>query len=131
MILGIGTDIVSTDRIERLVKLYGERFLRRVFTRREIEVAGQRATLGERLGTRFAAKEATMKALGTGWREGVQFTQIEVRKHPTGMPEIVLSGAAKQRAEEMGVTRIHLSLSHESDKALAVVILEGDSPPHT
>ncbi len=126
MILGIGTDIVSTDRLCRLVEMYGDRFLSRVFTRREIEVAGQRATLGERLGTRFAAKEATMKALGTGWRCGVQFTQIEVRKLPTGVPEIVLSGAAKQRAEELGVKRIHLSLSHETDKAMAVVILEGE-----
>ena len=60
----------------------------------EIETAELRATLSERLGTRFAAKEATMKALGTGWRGGVQFTQIEVRKHPTGRPELVLSGAA-------------------------------------
>ena len=128
MILGIGTDIVSTDRLERLVEMHGERFLSRVFTRREIEVAGQRGTLGERLGTRFAAKEATMKALGTGWRGGVQFTQIEVRKHPSGMPEIILSGAARQRAEELGVARIHLSLSHETDKAMAVVILEGEAP---
>ena len=126
MILGLGTDIVSTDRLDRMVEMYGDRFLSRVFTRREIEVAGQRATLGERLGTRFAAKEATMKALGTGWRGGVQFTQIEVRKQPSGMPEIILSGAAKQRAEELGVTRIHLSLSHETDKAMAVVILEGE-----
>ncbi|MGC9318543.1 MAG: holo-ACP synthase [Armatimonadota bacterium] len=126
MILGIGTDIVSTDRLDRMVELYGDRFLRRVFTRREVETAELRATLGERLGTRFAAKEATMKALGTGWRGGVQFTQIEVRKHPTGMPEIVLSGAAQDRAEELGVRRIHVSLSHETDKAMAVVILEGE-----
>ncbi len=126
MILGIGTDIVSTERLSRLTELHGDRFLLRVFTRREVETAEQRATLSERLGTRFAAKEATMKALGTGWRGGVQFTQIEVRKQPTGMPEIVLSGAAKQRAEEMGVTRIHVSLSHEAEVATAVVILEGD-----
>ncbi len=126
MILGIGTDIVSTERLDRMRELYGDRFLRRVFTRREIETAGRRATLAERLGTRFAAKEATMKALGTGWRGGVQFTQIEVRKHPSGMPEIVLSGAARARADELGVTRIHVSLSHETDKAMAVVILEGD-----
>ncbi len=126
MILGIGTDIVSTTRIERMAESYGDRFLLRVFTRREVEVAEMRATLSERLGTRFAAKEAAMKALGTGWRGGVQFTQIEVRKKPTGEPELVFTGAAKRRAEELGVTRVHVSLSHEAEMAMAVVILEGD-----
>lgn len=128
MILGIGTDLVATDRLDRMVEQYGDRFLRRVFTRREVETAELRATLAQRLGTRFAAKEATMKALGTGWREGVQFTQIEVRKHPTGRPELVLSGVARSRAEALGVTTIHLSLSHEANTAMAVVILEGISP---
>ena len=126
MILGIGTDIVGTERLGRMVEAYGERFLRRVYTRREVKTAEQRATLSERLGTRFAAKEACMKALGTGWRGGVHFTQIEVRKHPTGMPELVLTGAAKERAQAMGVTSIHVSLSHEAGMAMAVVILEGE-----
>jgi len=125
MILGIGTDIVATDRLDRMVDQYGDRFLYRVFTRREVETAEQRATLSERLGTRFAAKEACMKALGTGWRGGVQFTNIEVRKHPSGMPELVLTGVAKERAEKLGVERIHVSLSHESEMAMAVVIIEG------
>ena len=128
MILGIGTDFVATDRLGRMVEQYGDRFLKRVFTRREVETASLRATLAERLGTRFAAKEAAMKALGTGWRGGVQFTQIEVRKHPTGRPDLVLTGAAKARAEELGVTAIHVSLSHEADRAMAVVILEGAPP---
>lgn len=125
MILGLGTDIVSTERLDRMVEAYGDRFLNRVFTRREVETAELRATLCERLGTRFAAKEACMKALGTGWRGGVQFTDIEVRKHPSGMPELVLTGAAKERADELGVERISVSLSHESQMAMAVVILEG------
>lgn len=125
MILGIGTDIVGTERLGCMVEAYGDRFLRRVFTRREVETAELRATVAERLGTRFAAKEACMKALGTGWRSGVHFTQIEVRKHPTGRPELVLTGAAKERAEAMGVTTIHVSLSHEAGIAAAVVILEG------
>jgi len=127
MILGIGTDIVSTTRLERMVEAYGDRFLQRVFTRREVETAERRATLAERLATRFAAKEACMKALGTGWRGGVHFTQIEVRKHPSGMPELVLTGAAQEQAEAMGVQRIYVSLSHESDFAMAVVILEGNA----
>jgi holo-[acyl-carrier protein] synthase len=125
MILGIGTDIVSTDRLDRMVESYGDRFLYRVFTRREVETARQRARLSERLGTRFAAKEACMKALGTGWRGGVQFTHIEVRKHPTGKPELALTGTAKERAEQIGVEHVHVSLSHESEMAMAVVILEG------
>lgn len=125
MILGLGTDIVSIERLDRMVEEYGERFLYRVFTRREVETAELRATLSERLGTRFAAKEACMKALGTGWRGGVQFTDIEVRKHPSGMPELVLTDAAKERANELGVERILVSLSHESEMAMAVVILEG------
>lgn len=128
MILGVGTDIVATARLARMADQYGDRFLRRVFTRREVETAEMRATLEQRLGTRFAAKEATMKALGTGWRNGVQFTQIEVRKHPTGRPEMVLSGEARARAEALGVTTIHVSLSHEAETAMAVVILEGELP---
>jgi holo-[acyl-carrier protein] synthase len=124
MILGIGTDIVDTERLDYMVDAYGDRFLERVFTRREVETAEQRATLSERLGTRFAAKEACMKALGTGWRGGVQFNHIEVRKHPTGRPELFLTGVARERAEELGVEHIHVSLSHEAQMAMAVVILE-------
>lgn len=127
MIIGIGVDIVSVERVRELRTAHGDRFLNRVFTRREIETAGSRASLDERLATRFAAKEAFMKALGTGWREGVHFTQIEVRKHPTGQPEIVLSGAAEQRAEQVGCRCVHLSLSHETDRAIAFVIIEGGS----
>ncbi len=133
MILGIGVDTVSVERMRALREAHGERFLNRVFTRREVETAGARATLDERLATRFAAKEAFMKALGTGWREGVHFTQIEVRKRPTGQPEIVLSGTARERAEQLGCTRVHLSLTHSSDHAIAFVILEGkggDDRPH-
>jgi len=126
MIIGVGIDIVSVQRVAELRTQEGERFLNRVFTRREVETAGSRARLDERLATRFAAKEAAMKALGTGWREGIHFTQIEVRKHQTGQPEILLSGQALQRAEELGVTRIHVSLTHDADRAVAVVIMEGD-----
>ena len=126
MIIGIGIDIVSVQRMEELRVQEGDRFLNRVFTRREVETAGARAHLDERLAARFAAKEAAMKALGTGWREGVHFTQIEVRKHQTGQPEILLSGKALERAEELGVTDIHVSLTHDADRAVAVVIMEGD-----
>ncbi len=126
MILGLGTDIVSVGRLRELRTAHGDRFLDRVFTRREVETAESRAQLDERLATRFAAKEAVMKALGTGWREGVQFTQIEVRTQPSGQPEVILSGEAQRRAEAMGCSRIHLSLSHESDKAMAFVIIEGE-----
>ena len=127
MILGLGTDIVSVGRLRELRTAHGDRFLSRVFTRREVETAESRAQLDERLATRFAAKEAVMKALGTGWRKGVHFTQIEVRTDKTGKPELVLTGEALRRAEAMGASKIHVSLSHELDNALAVVILENES----
>ncbi len=124
MIVGIGTDIVLVERLRRLREESGERFLRLVFTRHELEHCMGKAGLDERLAVRFAAKEATMKALGTGWRKGVQFTQIEVRAHKSGKPELVLTGEALRRAGQLGAKTFHVSLSHERENALAVVILE-------
>ncbi len=127
MIVGIGTDIVGIERLARLREERGDRFLELVFTPAELEHCRKKAGLDERLAVRFAAKEAAMKALGTGWRKGVHFTQIEVRTDKTGKPELVLTGEALRRAEAMGASKIHVSLSHELDNALAVVILENES----
>lgn len=124
MIVGMGTDIVAVERLKRLREERGQRFLGLVFTPGELEHCMNKAGLDQRLAVRFAAKEATMKALGTGWRRGVQFKQIEVRTQGSGKPEIVLSGEALRRAEGMGVSKVHVSLSHELESALAVVILE-------
>jgi len=127
MIVGIGTDIVSVERLARLRGERGDRFLKLVFTPGELEHCAGKAGLDQRLAVRFAAKEATMKALGTGWRKGVQFTQIEVRAQKSGKPELILTGDALRRAEQLGAKAFHVSLSHERQNAVAVVILENDN----
>jgi len=126
MIVGIGTDIVAVERLARLRQQRGERFLSIVFTPDELARCLAKAGVDERLAVRFAAKEATMKALGTGWRQGVHFKQIEVRVQGSGKPELVLTGEALRRARQLGATTFHVSLSHERENALAVVILEGE-----
>ena len=125
MILGIGIDIVHVERIESAVTRGRERLLDRIFTRAEQEEAGSGPGLYERLAARFAAKEALFKALGTGWSGGIAWRDAEVRSEPSGRPELSLSGRARQVASGMGVTRSHLSLSHEGGIAAAVVVLEG------
>lgn len=125
MILGVGVDICSVARIERLVRRYGQRFLDRVFTAQEQEQVCGRSATAERLAARFAAKEATMKALGTGWASGVQFLDIHVSNAPGGRPVISLVRGAAERAASMGVSQVHVSLSHERDQAIAFVVLEG------
>ena len=127
MIVGIGTDLVVVVRLARLREERGDRFLTAVFTPAELERCMDKAGLDQRLAVRFAAKEATMKALGTGWRKGVQFTQIEVRAQKSGKPELILTGDALRRAEQLGAKAFHVSLSHERQNAVAVVILENDN----
>ncbi len=125
MILGCGIDIVAVDRIRRLYERHGERFLRHLLTADERLAALSLTNPVPRLAGRFAAKEAVMKALGTGWTGGVNFVQIEVVNTPVGAPGVRLSGTAQQRYEELGGRRWHLSISHERDMAVAQAILEG------
>ncbi len=125
MILGSGIDIVAIARIERMFERYGERFLRRLLTPAEQAAALRLANPIPRLAGRFAAKEAVMKALGTGWGAGVNFTQIEVVNDDTGAPTVRLHGAARRRCEALGGRRWHLSISHEREMAVAQAILEG------
>jgi len=125
LIIGAGTDLAEVDRIRAAVERYGERFLRRVFTGGEIAYATRKANRYERLAARFAAKEAGMKALGTGWRRGITWQDFEVVNLPTGRPTLRLHGVAARLAERMGVTSIQLSLTHTAREALAIVILEG------
>ena len=129
-IIGIGIDLVEVKRIGELRRRHGRRFLERVFTEREMEDNGLERTRDERLATRFAAKEAIMKALGTGWALGVGFKQIEITSLETGQPVAHLSGEAQRRARELGATRIHLTMSNERQWAVAVAVLEaaGDDP---
>lgn len=129
MILGTGIDLLDMRRIENTIERFGERFLERVFTPREIALAESRSGK-QRLGTyarRFAAKEAAAKALGTGMRSGIGFLDIEVMSSAQGKPELLLHGAALEQLERLsdgGKTVLHLTLSDEPPYALAQVLLE-------
>jgi holo-[acyl-carrier protein] synthase len=128
MIVGTGIDIVALDRIGRLYERHPERMMRILLTETERQAIAPLAHPVPRLAGRFAAKEAVMKALGTGWSQGVHFTQIEIVNEPGGAPEIRLSGAAAERCRQLGGARWHISISHDRDMAVAQVILEGASP---
>ena len=122
--LTTGVDIIEISRIGRVLEHYGQRFLRRIFTPGEIEYCRERPP---NLAARFAAKEATMKALGTGVR-GVGWRDIEVIRASSGAPSIVLHGRAKARAKRLGVQEIALSLSHSREYAVAFVVTQCQPP---
>lgn len=124
MILGIGIDLAEVDRIQRSVDRYGERFLTRVYTAAERSYSMRKRNYAERLAVRFAAKEAAMKAIGTGWRHGVTWKDFEVINQPGGKPVLQLSGIATAFARKLGVQRISLSMTHTAGMALATVVLE-------
>ena len=123
-ILGIGVDMVDIHRITELRQRHGERFYGLLFLPNEAEYCLSRANADECFAARFAAKEAVMKALGTGWAQGVAFTGIEVVRRDDGRPEIRLHGSTAERAAEMGVGKIHVSLSHARESAIAQVLIE-------
>jgi len=125
MILGVGIDLLQTERLARALLEHGPRFAARIFTETELEQCADRRDRVQALSARFAAKEACMKALGTGWRDGIGFRQIEVVRGPQGRPELRLHGAAAERAAAMGVRARHVSLTHQPGNAAAVVVLEG------
>ena len=129
MIIGIGTDIAVISRIQRLYEVHGDRFLCRIFTERERAECLRRKLPGEALALRWAAKEAVMKALGTGYRQGVVFHDIEVHHHPSGKPDLRFTGPTAELAARMGVTGSFVTLSHDGDLAIAVVVLEGEASP--
>jgi len=124
MIVGTGVDIVETSRIQRVFERHGERFARRLFTPDEIAYCEKFKNKAERYAARFAAKEATFKALGTGWREGVRWLDVEVTHQPSGKPELVLKGRAQELGQTLGVTHAAVSISHADHYARAQVILE-------
>ena len=125
MIVAIGIDIVEIARMEEVFARRGERFRDRVFTASEIAYCESRAAKMESYAARFAAKEAAMKALGTGWGDGVGWRDIEVLRSPEGVPSLQFSGRALERLNELGAKRAHLSLTHSRDLAMAQVLLEG------
>src|SRR3954465_6704105 len=110
-ILGIGTDIIECPRIGKMIEQHGELFLRRVYTEREVRYCQSRKHAIEHFAGRWAAKEAILKALGTGWRRGISWTDIEVRAAESGQPQVMVCGAAKEAAVERGVGDILVSLS--------------------
>src|ERR1700733_2115639 len=124
MIVGLGIDICEVNRIREAIERHGEAFLKRIYTPSEIAYCKKHRVPYERYAARFAAKEATMKALGTGWRRGVRWVDIEVVRLPSGRPTIELRGAAREHAEHLGVSRIHVSLTHSGNIAFAEVIFE-------
>ncbi|MEN3332128.1 MAG: holo-[acyl-carrier protein] synthase [Blastocatellia bacterium] len=125
MIVAIGIDILEIARIEEIFARRGERFRNRVFTESEIAYCESRAAKMESYAARFAAKEAAMKALGTGWGDGVGWHDIEVLRSPAGIPSLQFRGRALERLNELGARRAHLSLTHSRNIAMAQVILEG------
>jgi holo-[acyl-carrier protein] synthase len=125
MIVGTGVDLCEVARVRKAVEApHGTRFVERVFTDREIAYARRRSGPYERFAARFAAKEAGMKALGTGWRDGVTWHDFEVVNEASGRPTLQLHGRAEEIAKGMGVRNISLSLTHTGIQAMAMVILE-------
>jgi len=124
MILGTGVDIAEVPRIRASIERFGDRFLHRIFTEGEIRYCEAKAGRFESYAARFAAKEAGMKALGTGWNHGVRWRDIEVVRPKGQRPTIQFHGQAANIATRLGTKNIALSLTHTSDQALAHVILE-------
>lgn len=123
-VLGVGIDLVELERIERVLERSRDRFLARICRPGEV---GERSGAGlvQRVGGLFAAKEAALKALGTGWAGGMAFRDVEIARDPVGSPSLRLHGPAADRAAALGVTNHHVSISHERGHAVAVVVLEG------
>lgn len=126
MILGTGIDIAGVDRIRQTIARFGRRFTERVFTPEEIRYCESKANQAECFAARFAAKEAAMKAIGTGWNRGVTWRDVEVRRVPGSRPTIVFHGRAGEFFVGLGAVRAHLSLTHTKEFAMAQVVIEGE-----
>jgi len=117
-----GIDMVSCERLRQAVKRHGKRFLGRVFTSAELKYCMGRKREIEHLAGRFAAKEAVLKVLGTGWRSGINWTDIEIRNAPSGQPKVRLSGKCREIADELRLSSILVSISHIETHAVASAI---------
>jgi holo-[acyl-carrier protein] synthase len=125
-IIGIGTDIIECLRIAQMIDRHGELFIRRVYTEHEIEYCANKKAATQHYAGRWAAKEAVLKALGTGWVEGISWRDVEVRHKRGGAPTVALRGGAREVFERTGITRMHVSISHCRSHAVAYAIAEGD-----
>jgi holo-[acyl-carrier protein] synthase len=124
VIVGLGLDIAEIDRIEAAIARHGAAFIERLFTPGEVAYCEKYKNKFERYAGRFAAKEAAMKALGTGWSSGVRWRDIEVVREASGKPSLQLVGVARHIADRLGVKSIALTITHSGNLALAEVIFE-------
>lgn len=124
MIVGTGVDLAEVPRIKASIERFGDKFIRRIYTANEIAYVERKANKFERYAARFAAKEAGMKAIGTGWKRGVTWQDFEVANLPSGKPTLRLHGVAAELAEKLKVRSISLSLTHTAELGMAHVILE-------
>jgi holo-[acyl-carrier protein] synthase len=124
VIVGLGIDLAEVDRIRTAIERHGRRFIDRIYTTAEISYVERGGNRYERYAARFAAKEAGMKAIGTGWRRGVRWQDFEVLNLPSGRPTLQLHGVAAQIAASLGVRNIALSITHTAKQGMAIVILE-------
>jgi len=125
-ILGTGIDIVECLRIAQMIERHGELFITRVFTDHEIEYCSARKAATQHYAGRWAAKEAVLKALGTGWRRGISWRDIEIRNDRNGAPMVKLRGGAHDVMQAAHIARLHVSISHCRTFAVAYVVAEGE-----
>ena len=121
-ILAHGIDLVDFPRIEEMIQRHGKRFIKRVFTTAEQAYAGANKNDIEKLAGRFAAKEAILKLMGTGWRGKIAWTDIEIKNNSSGQPEVTLSGEVKKIADNLGVKHISVSITHTANFAIASAV---------
>jgi holo-[acyl-carrier protein] synthase len=124
-IIGIGTDIIECLRIAQMIERHAELFINRVYTPLEIQYCQSRKQATQHYAARWAGKEAVLKAMGTGWRRGISWRDIEIHNDPRGRPLVALRGGARDVVEELGITDMHISLSHCRSHATAYAIAEG------
>jgi holo-[acyl-carrier protein] synthase len=124
MIVGTGVDLAEVPRIRASIERFGDKFVKRIYTEGEIAYVERKANRYERYAARFAAKEAGMKAIGTGWKRGVRWQDFEVANLPSGKPTLRFHGVAGEIARKLGVKNVSLSLTHTAELGMAHVILE-------
>lgn len=127
-IIGIGTDITECLRIARMIERYGELFVNRVYTPEEIQYCQSRKQATQHFTGRWAAKEAVLKAMGTGWVRGISWRDIEIRNEPGGKPIVAVRGGAKEVIEQLGVTKLLVTISHCRTHATAYAVAVGGKP---
>jgi holo-[acyl-carrier protein] synthase len=123
LIFGTGIDIIEVDRVENQISK-SDGFRETIFTGREIGYCESKKNKSQHYAARFAAKEAFFKAMGTGWRDGMAFIEIEILNDELGKPEVVLHGKTKEVSEKQGIKNIHVSLSHIKNLVTAIITLE-------